>query len=373
VYESLVNAGVGPEACRRELNQGNPVSRSYTGLATDSQSVVFLFGGGHGSHPGNDVDLYRVDENRWEVQYEPECPLPGSPEAHTAISGFGNGTSSITPLGRPYVEHTYQVTAWDPVRRRWVGVLSSGRATWAYDPARKQWTILAGPPVGTRSPSLRAAGGLLMYEPVADRFIAIVRAPRDGGKGVYVFDPAANRWTFATLLPPDLALTGINLFAAYNRDRREFYIINYKTSDPARPSKLYRFLPTGYRWVEVASLPLKLRESIPMFDYDTQNHRVVFLVPPTQSAAAVVWVWDPDADVWETLPTPSSAPSGKSMMLRAFVYLSDHNVFVFLQGVTNHCADKREGGCGGKTKTWLYRYKTMPMPPKSGTSEIDAA
>jgi hypothetical protein len=46
-------------------------------------------------------------------------------------------------------------------------------------------------------------------------------------------------------------------------------------------------------------------------------------------------------------------------MPHAFVYVPSHNLFVYVQGITVYC-DQRGAACGGKTKTWWYRYKSAP-------------
>jgi hypothetical protein len=101
----------------------------------------------------------------------------------------------------------------------------------------------------------------------------------------------------------------------------------------------------------------------PMFDYDSRHRRFVFLVPPTTTARATMWTWDADTDVWTPLPATDVAPAeARNITSRSFVYVPDHNVFVYLEGVS--CPLK---GRGGETKTWLYRYATSseptPVPP----------
>ncbi|MGH7397282.1 MAG: hypothetical protein ACRELW_07080, partial [Candidatus Rokuibacteriota bacterium] len=194
---SAKNSGA-PDLRDRPITVADPIARSYSGLVYGN-GVVFNFGGGHATHPGNDVDLYRADANEWAVQYPPESPVNGSDEAQT-IAGAGSSVTAITALGRPYTEHTYQQAAYDSRRKRFMSVLRSG--TWAWDPATTKWTLLAGPTRGTFSPSWYTGRGNVVYDAGADALIAFVTGPRKGSeRGVYRLSGDSTTWSHVGAFP----------------------------------------------------------------------------------------------------------------------------------------------------------------------------
>jgi len=320
--------------------------------------MVFNFGGGHATHPGNDVDLYHVEANQWAEQYPPETPPNGSPEARI-ISGAGSAVASITPLGRPYTQHTYQQSAYDARRKRFLTVVPSG--TWAWNPATGGWTLLTGPSKGTFSPDWQLSHGNVVYERDADTLLAFVSAPQGSviQRGAYRFNGDTNTWTYVGPFPVEKEFSYKELYSAYNPDRREVAVV-------VSESRLFRYRFTNNTWTEVTSFPAALQGVFPNFDYDTKNRVMVFLVTPIwkiderNDRPTQIWVWDPEGDKWSNPPTPPSAPQVipyASKERGSFVYDSIHNVFIFLKMVQQYCGVPGNYDCGGTTKTWAYRYK----------------
>jgi hypothetical protein len=118
----------------------NPVGRSYSGIHYGDGKLMYL-GGGHGSYPGNDVELYDATTNVWTQQYAPEICDRARPECG-AIYG-GSAVPFLSPTGRPHVLHTYQQIAWDSTRCKFVAVLRPA-GTFTYDPTSSKWTAIAG-------------------------------------------------------------------------------------------------------------------------------------------------------------------------------------------------------------------------------------
>ncbi len=357
VYQSAVHSHdrSAPDHCNRPMTSGEPVSRGYSGVAY-GDGIVFNFGGGHESHPGNDVDLYFIAANQWVEQYPPECPANGSWEARD-IAGAGSAVPTLTPLGRPYTQHTYQQCAYDSRRTRFVCVLASG--TWAFDRATASWTLLAGPSVGTFSPDWFIGAGNVAYDPAADRLIAFVADPRrEFGRGTHAFDLKTNAWKFVGPFPSNAQFAHAELYSAYNPDRQEFAVV-------VGESYLFRYRLSTDTWTEVASFPAALKGVLPNFAYDSRHNVMVFLVTPLSGnergpdRQAQIWVWNPEADTWVSVPTPSSAPKpilwvGKERA--CFVYDPAQNVFIFLKRVHLYCG-LAGYACGGSVKTWAYRYE----------------
>ena len=338
----------------RAVTTTDPISRSYSGLAY-GDGVVFNFGGGHASHPGNDVDLYVVDANQWVVQYPPESPANGSGEAKV-ITGAGSSVPTVTELGRPYVEHTYQQSTYDSRRKRFLSVLASG--TWTWDPATAKWTHLSGRALGTFSPGWYTGMGNVVYHAGADAFLAFVSAPRKGTqRGVYRLSGDGGTWSYVG------GYTGSRkeyshkeISSVYDPDRREVaVVVGY--------SRLLRYRVEDNSWREVASFPEPLHAGFPNFAYDSRHKVMVFLLTPRagddeSDRKGQIWVWDPAKDTWTNPPSPAGAPEPRHGKERAsFVYDARRNVFVYLQVLSKYC---REGGhyaCGGDTETWAYRYR----------------
>jgi len=340
----------------RPVTLTDPVGRSYSGLAY-GDGMVFNFGGGHATHPGNDVDLYLVDANQWAVQYPPESPVNGSAEARV-IAGAGSSVPGITPLGRPYTEHTYQQSAYDSRRKRFMSVLRSG--TWAWDPATTKWTLLAGPARGTFSPGWQTGMGNVVYDAGADALLAFVTGPREGSqRGAYRLKGDSTSWSYVGAFPSRKEYSYKEMSSAYNPDRREIAVV-------VSSSRLLRYRLDDNSWTEVASFPDALKEGFPNFAYDSRHKVMVFLVTPRKgdkgepARRTQIWVWDPARDTWSNPATPDGAPEAHEWVGKeraSFVYDPDHNVFIYLQVLNKYCRDFGAYACGGNTQTWAYRYR----------------
>lgn len=357
-YQPAVSAknSAAPDLRDRPITIADPIARSYSGLAYGG-GVVFNFGGGHATHPGNDVDLYVVDANQWAVQYPPESPVNGSGEART-IAGAGSSVPAITPLGRPYTEHTYQQTAYDSRRKRFMSVLRSG--TWEWDPATTKWRLLAGPALGTLSPGWHTGRGNVVYDAGADALIAFVTGPRKGSeRGVYRLSGDSTTWSHVGSFPSRKEYSYKELYSAYNPDRREIAVV-------VESSRLFRYRLDGNAWTEVTSFPDALKGGFPNFAYDSRNKAMVFLVTPRggddegdADRKTQIWAWDPARDTWSNPPTPDGAPEPLGSLGKergSFVYDPNHNVFIHLRTLVRYC-DAGGYACGGTTESWAYRYR----------------
>lgn len=108
----------------REIPGPQPTGRSYSGIHYGGGKIIY-FGGGHIGHAGNDVEVFDCATDRWASLYPAEiCGMfPGDTASALAVSQRcasiygGSGSPVLSPLGRPFVCHTYQQIAWDPVRR----------------------------------------------------------------------------------------------------------------------------------------------------------------------------------------------------------------------------------------------------------------
>ncbi len=355
VYQSAVHPtdASQPDRCLYTVTRPEPVTRTYSGLVAGG-GRVFNFGGGHTSHPGNDVDLYDPASNRWEEQYPPECPTNGSDEAQS-IAGTGGSVPYPTPLGRPYIQETFRQCAWDSGRQQFVCVLTSG--TWTYSMTTRTWTRLR---FGTESPRWWTGLGGVVYDKAADRVLAFITGHIDPTqRGVYALHPATNQWSYRGPFPSLWA--DRTPIVAYNPDAGEslVHVLTYG---------LWRYRFATHTWTQVTGVPSSVQFAEQNFDYDTLNERFVFLIGPIYDVRpTAVWTWDPATGIWEKQPTPALEPppylyaSGNER--GHFVYEATANVFVYVESQTMYCALGGSWSCGGNTITWAYRLAGGAPPP----------
>lgn len=385
VYQSVLTLSKDTTDCVRAITDGNPVFRSFSGLAA-GPGVIFYFGGGHAGHPGNDVDLYSTRDNKWEIPYPAECPEAGSSVARQ-VKGGATGTRGITPSGRPWVHHSYQNSRYDPPRKRFIFV--GGEGTWAFDLSKRDWTHLV-----RRDKSLGptwASMGGMAYDPQHDRLVAFVTSSANGSaRGIYHFDLKAQRWSFVTSFPSGEGYRFADkvITAATIPHRREALVMTTPVVPQPEGAKLWRYHLDSGDWSDVKSFGTREVPGSPAtevsttaanWDYDSRNNRGVFLATARQGDGGErttrVWSWDPDADRWTHHPPAEPRPGPQGRSRYSFVYDERHNVFVYVEVVTLYCGVET-AACGGRTHTWLYRLAgdtPAPGAPRAGATARHAA
>jgi hypothetical protein len=376
VYQSVLTLSKDTTDCTRTITSGNPVFRSFSGLA-GSPGLIFYFGGGHAGHPGNDVDLYSTGANKWEIPYPAECPEPGTGPARQ-VKGGATATRGFSPSGRPWVHHGYQNARFDPPRNRFIFV--GGEGTWAFELGKRDWTHLVARDRGL-GPTWGSTGGLV-YDAKHDRMVAFVSSSANGAaRGVYHFDLKAHKWSYVAAFPSD-GYTYVNkiVTAAVVPHRREAIVLTAPVVPQREGPKLWRYhLDTG-DWTEVESFGTGSTPGAPAsevstaaanWDYDSRNRRVVFLAVPREvregeARTTHVWSWDPDTDRWTQHPPAEVRPGGQGRSRYSFVYDERYNVFVYIE-VNNLYCGVAQAACGGPSSTWLYRLDgdTPPTAPRA--------
>lgn len=323
-------------------SERSPVGRSYSGIGgAIGRGYVFYFGGGHGSHPGNDVELYHIASNRWvqatemEDWHDADKWTHLTPEERKKAKGIGGGwgVPYVSPKGRPLTQHTYQQTCYDPEGKRFISVLSSG--TWAFDPEKREWQALAGkyaPSKGV-SPSAWTSHLLTFYDPVLGAVVCFVGG---GGKpkGIYVFDGKSNTWKWKKEFP----IRGNEWYTTYVPDLKMHLIATYSDG------KLRWFDSSKLELREVTSKPPEaLIKNISMA-YDTNNKVVVVARRDYfKKGPIVLWAYAPLEDRWEKLSLKGEPPKGTTAW-NQLVYDQDHKCFLFLNVLS-----VGSGGRGGRT------------------------
>lgn len=315
----------------------DPMVRFYAGVLAGNEQLYY-FGGGHSGYPGNDVEVLDTTTMTWEQSYKPEvCPY-GIPSSCSGIYS-GAGTTAVTPLGRPYTEHTFQIYAHDPRQNRLFAVLTSG--TWAYDPSTKAWTPLAGPHAGNTFSPGGAAGGavgtwhLLNFDLGINAFQAIATSGPISGIGTFRFNDLTNLWEKRGNLPDN---NWAQLYSTYAPGRGVHFVYSIYWSHP-----WWKYDAMQEIWTVLPAPPA----TPDSFDYDTQNG-VVIAVHYTTTNKPRIMIFNPDTNIWtETVPSIGpTVPEGGTGRMCHGRYITPKNIFILVVPANEV-----------STNTWMYRYK----------------
>jgi RNA polymerase sigma factor (sigma-70 family) len=268
----------------------NPVGRSYSGICY-GDGYLFYFGGGHGSHPGNDVELYDVAANKWIQATEAENWTDADKWTHLSDAekkqakgiGGGWGVPQLSPKGRPLTEHTYQMHCWFPEAKAFYSNLSPG--LWSFDPEKKEWAK-----VGTAPRGADIYTWDLVYDPGLKTIVSIVQA--SDNRGVYVFDPKAKTW--AKKCEPPTGRDWTYVHSAYD-SQRKVHVVG-----------------SGKRWwtVDAATGVTKfiagdIGGTFSMA-YDPEAKATLVL----QGKTSTLNVYDAGKDAWSKVELKGAAPAG---------------------------------------------------------------
>lgn len=268
--------------CSQVISSRNPVGRADGNSVNGPSGTIAYWGGGHASHPGNDMELYNTATNTWTEQYVPECydaccrlcsmtnsstapdsppvqcetaatcPLGefcpliqcGSGPGRCAIAGTnhtgcscstavsGSGTTMVSPLGRPYAEHIYQSWGYNANASRHHYLFSTSSGAWSYSPPTT-WTLLTASQSPLQDNSPWCNGKLIMYDPQAtcgsDTGAMLLFTKRPPGGGIFCFNYTTNHWdTFDGTLPSGMA--GNQLVGTYDSTHNEQIISDSNTA-----------------------------------------------------------------------------------------------------------------------------------------------
>lgn len=258
--------------CTPSVTSGNPVGRSYSSMINGPSGKILYWGGGHGSHPGNDAELFNTATTTWTEQYIPECIDPCcracsndnttfcvastfavdgcvSPNyctSYTCGTGIGTcatggtyscsceimagaGTTEITATSRPFTEHVFQDYAYNanPSRQHYLFSLTSG--SWSYVPPNT-WTRLNAAQVPLVNSAPWSSGKLMVYDPTvtcgSDTGAILLFQPNVISAGIYCYNYSTSSWnafdTSGTAFPPGFG--GIELTGTWDSARNEHIV-----------------------------------------------------------------------------------------------------------------------------------------------------
>jgi len=338
-------AGPGPKTNAQLLNlpantwvhlrpARNPVGRSYSGICYGN-GLLFYFGGGHGSHPGNDVELYDVAANAWTQATEPESWRDAdtwthlSPEERKQVKGIGGGwgVAHLSPKGRPLTEHTYQMHAWFPEENAFFNSLASG--LWAFDPsaslraghARREWRHVCERKDTPRGTDVHTWN--LTYDPELKTLVTIVvGGPR---RAVYLFDREKAKWTKRCDVP---VTAWSEVHSTYDSARRVHLVRaggRWWSLDLATGAT--RFIrDLGEAWMKAKGKDKPPRLESLSIEYDPESKMTLVLL---KGDGTELWAYDADADEWGEVGMAGQPPKGTTQW-DLLAYDPNHLCFLFL-------------------------------------------
>jgi hypothetical protein len=390
--------------CAPTLTSGNPVGRSYSSMINGPSGKLLYWGGGHGSHPGNDAEVFDTATQTWMEQFTPECidtccrvcsndpgttcttstdcvspgtcgtasPLCGT-TGRCAVTGCscvimtGVGSTQVTTGNRPYVDHAYQAYTYNanPSRQHYLFSLTSG--VWSYVPP-DTWTLLTSTqPALPNSPW--GSGKLLAYDPTVrcgsdtGAVLMFANPPSGNGvRGIYCFDYSQSAWAAfdlsATAFPS--AMRGSELTGTWDSTRQEHIISDSNEG-------IWRYNASTKSWTNT-NAPAAAIQTISQFfstavAYDSV-HDITLALVPQSSGAPDMWQYNNATSVWTdvddarlgTLP-----PSGVDARWNPWRY--DSGMFYLLAN-----ASVGSGGQGGTpddsswgSTTWTFQWSNPPL------------
>jgi hypothetical protein len=320
----------------------SPAGRSYSGAGgAIGGGRIFYFGGGHFSHPGNDVELYDIGAKEWVAATEAERAVKGTPEWTVIGGGSSPGYPAATPKGRPWVLHTYQLACYLPERKSFLAVYASG--VWLFDPERREWTRLE-----KLSASKPRTGDVhtkaVVYDP--DRRAPVYIA-NSADRGVFVLDLEKETWTRKAGVPEKVGWSEI--YAAYDTARRRHVV--WMGPGPANP--WWSLDLAAGEWKALADLAGAWKDAGNEGDlygqtslsvaYDAANDLVVAAVRPKKAAGVELWTYDAARDAWSRPELRGDPPRGLAAW-NLLNYDADRKRLVFL-----NVLDVGGGFAGGRT------------------------
>jgi hypothetical protein len=341
--------------CSQTRFLSHPAGRSYSGMDYGG-GRLFYWGGAHHSYPGNDVELFDVQTNRWTQMFRPECfpeccTIVGT-SCNTGCSSMGGGfNTGVTPLGRPYSEHEYDRQAYHA--RRGTFFVSSGSGAWEYNPATNAWTRIA-----TSMPySGDVANNTMFYDPdlpdgLGNSGTMMWIALGSTGRGIHRLNFATGTWDAHDAVPTGIGWSEIT--SAYDPiGRRHLLVLD---------GQGFFWYHAGTRsWQAIAGAPAgaDVRTSVA---YDPPRRRFLVLNNDPNGPGFRLWDFDPQSGSWTAIAMSGTPPvrSGSGARWGVLEYDDINNAFWYL----NH-RNIGSGGSGGDNEgdVELWAFVTGATPP----------
>ena len=337
--------------CTQMKVLSHPVGRRASSIAYGGG--IFYFGGGGQSYPGNDVELFDIALNTWTQQYPPEClpaccgiaccSPPPTPCSDACYIETGVGTTTLTPMGQPYVEKTFQLVAYNPLRQKYTTALTSG--LWEWDPSTREWSRLT----PDRPESTDIATKMLVYDP--DLETVLYFATTQYNHTVFRFDYAANAWVAHSPIPPQI--TWAEIFSAYDSKEHK-YLVWHGTRT------MWIYNARAGTWTQLQNVPDSAvfrngsDSGTRSMGYDPIAGVFLLAKKDDNTANVQLWSYRIVTDTWTALDVAGGPPRGPTTSYNGLVYDDVWKRFYFLN--VRSIGGGGEGGDGeGDVETWAYR------------------
>ncbi|MDP6637396.1 MAG: kelch repeat-containing protein [Phycisphaerae bacterium] len=329
--------------------QRNPAARSYSGVCYGA-GLIFYFGGGHHSYPGNDVELYDVAEGKWTQATDPENWRDAHRWKHVSdadrkiIRGIGGGwgVPILSPKGRPLTEHTYQMHAWFPEEKAFYISLTSGM--WAFDPVKRAWSKKCDRKNMPRGRDIHTWN--LTYDPGLKTLVSIVVA--GPGRGVFVFNRNTRTWSKRCAVPVS-SWSGV--YSTYDSKHRKHIVFGGRrwwTLDTAvGKTRFIASLADAVKTAGRLDTPPQLRSVCIEYDPRSTHTLVAVKVKNTQ-----LWAYDAARNKWSEATMAGQRPTG-NIAWDLLVYSPEHHCFLLPNIV----------GVQGALAKGLYAFRYVPSKP----------
>jgi List-Bact-rpt repeat protein len=333
----------------------SPNARSFSGITYGGGWLIY-YGGGHGEAPGNDVERFDPFTKTWTQSWKPEVCLNICAPCGAVYTG--SSASITTPLGRPFVEHMYQKSLWNPIAARFE-FLTRGVGPWFYNPVDHGLTQI---PLTPRtdgsgiyypwSADVAQQGGL--WSPELSSSLEFMMS---GGTGVGVWrqnDTSATppKWQIVGAIPA-AATPGVPYSTYVTTRAQHFMLITSPAGGSGRPGSArlwYWFNAVTMTWtpVTLASGP----DLANYAEYDTRNDRLILIRDETTPIK--LWSCTPVATpVCTALTITAAVPSNETAKINDISAVSPpiqydpiRNVFWYIH----------VEAFGQAIQLWAYRY-----------------
>lgn len=237
-------------------------------------------------------------------------------------------------MGRPYVDHAYQLIAYNFLRQRYTFTPASG--TWEWDPGTRLWTRL--------SPDRPVDAGIgtkmLVYDPDLQTVLYFATT---FNHNVFQFDYAANTWVARGPIPNEITETDI--FSAFDSKEHK-YLVSHNSGT------MWTYDALGGTWTELQNVPAEVLYSYSMA-YDPIAG-VVLLGKPDNAGNVQLWSYRIATDTWTRQEAAAGPPRGPTTEGNLLVYDQIWKRLYFYNA--RSAGGGGQGGTGeGDGETWAYR------------------
>ncbi|MFA9461268.1 hypothetical protein [Thiohalorhabdus methylotrophus] len=327
-----------------QAGAGQPDYRPYSGV-TAGNGFVYYWGGGHKTHPGNDVDAYDIANNRWiqlteeenwENVWQWDHLTQSEKEAMDASRRGGWEVDLLSPRGRPVTKHSYGQMAWWPGH----GYCLLKQRLWCYDPEKGDtdgaWTSLAKDPFPFNNEGQIAIWDL-SYDPQLDTVVTV--AGSGYSQRAWAYNPQTGAW--------DTVVTGASTGEKYSE---VYSALNPETGWSVVYAQS-RWLQMNFRTGEVKQMAQlryngqRVGASLSM-EWSPELGKV--LVAKNVDGRLRMWTYNPGSDRWATFELAGEGPANAHGKWDTLARDPQTGVYVFL-------AKENENANEGQTpETWTF-------------------